>query len=85
MNAELATQIIQPERIGKGQSIPASFSRLMGVEDLVKDPGRNEQSEDAVLIGQADQNRKDQDVNQCLHKLAVIHGTHTRDEPQEGG
>jgi len=57
----------------------------MRFEDLVEDPAGNEQTEDAVLVGEADEDSEDDEMHDALGILPVVHGSDAGDESEERG
>jgi hypothetical protein len=55
------------------------------LDDLIADPAGDEEAKDAVLICQADEDGEDNEVDDALGILAVIHGADAGDEAEEGG
>jgi hypothetical protein len=58
---------------------------VIGLEGLVQNPCADEDAEDAVVIGDADEHCEDDDVNQALEELAVVHGADPGDDTQNRG
>src|ERR1700733_8154367 len=79
------SQIVEPERIGKWQSIAPRLGGLGGVKDLIEDPGSDQQTEDKALIGKADEHGKNEYVGQGLDELPVVHRAYPGNETQETG
>src|SRR5262249_47071196 len=82
-NTQPLPQLIQAKWIGQWQSFPAGLRRLVRVEDLIKNPGSDKNPEQSVLIRNADQHHKDQDMDQRLDELAVVHRPHARYESEQ--
>src|SRR6266567_437209 len=76
---------VQPQRIGKGRTIPARLGRVKRLKRLVQDPRRNKQSKNRVVLSDADQHREDHHVDQSLEELSVVHRAHAGNQPQQRG
>jgi hypothetical protein len=73
-------QLIQAKGIRQRHSIAPRFGRLVRVEDLIEHPGPEEDPKEAVVLGDADEHDKDEDVDYGLKVLAVVHGAHAGNE-----
>jgi hypothetical protein len=81
--AEPVAQIIESEGVRQRGSVTAGPGGLIGLEDLVKDPSGDEEAKDAVLIHKTDENREDDQVDDSLGVLPVVHRSHTRDKAKQ--
>ena len=78
-------ELIDAERIGQRMSIATCLGRLVGVEYLIQHPGRDEETEKVMLVGDGDQNDKNKDVNHGLDELTVVHGPDAGNNSQKRG
>ena len=83
--AKTLAEIVQAKRIREGSAIATGFSSVVGLYHLVAHPAGDEESEDAVLVGETDKNREDYQVHNTLGVLAVVHGADAGDEAQQCG
>jgi hypothetical protein len=58
---------------------------VVGFENLIDDPAGDEDAEDAVFVGQADEDGEDDEMDDALGVLAVVHGSDARDDAEECG
>jgi hypothetical protein len=58
---------------------------VVGFDDLIEDPAGDEEAKDTVFSGETDQNGKDDQVDDPLGVLAVVHGADAGNEAQKGG
>ncbi len=57
----------------------------MRLDDLIADPASDEEAEDAVLVGERDEDGEDDEVDDALGILAVVHSADAGNEAEEGG
>ena len=57
----------------------------MSFDDLIADPSSDEEAEDAVLVGEGDEDGEDDEVHDALGVLAVVHCADAGDESEESG
>src|ERR1035437_1848093 len=79
------THFVQAQRVRQRLPIAPRLGRVEGLERLVENPGRNEEAEDPVMIGDADQHSEDHHMDKPLEELAVVHGAHARNQAQYRG
>ena len=58
---------------------------MVRFDDLVADPAGDEEAEDTVFVGERDENSEDDEVNNALGVLAVVHGSDAGNEAEQGG
>ena len=83
--AETLAKIVQAKRIWERSAISTSFRSVVGLDHLIAHPAGDEESEDAVLVGETDKNREDYQVHNTLGVLAVVHSADAGDEAQQRG
>ena len=83
--AEAFAQIVQTKRVGKRGSVAAGAGGVVRFENLIDDPAGDEDAEDAIFVGQRDEDGEDNEMNDSLGVLAVVHGTDTGDDAEKGG
>ena len=83
--AKTLAEIVQAKRIWERSAIATSFSSVVGLDHLVAHPAGYEESEDAVLVREADKNREHYQMHNTLGVLAVVHGADAGDEAQQRG
>ena len=57
----------------------------MSLDDLIADPAGDEEAEDAVFVGELDEDGEDDEVDDAFGVLAVVHGADAGDEAEQGG
>ena len=82
---EPVAYFVQTEWIGKRLAVAPRDCGVIGLKGLVQNPCADEDAEDTVVIGNADENCEDHDVNQALEELAVVHGADAGDDAQNRG
>jgi hypothetical protein len=80
--AEALAEIIQAEWIRERGAVAASASGVVCLDDLIADPAGDEETEDAVFMGQRNENSEDDKVNNALGELSVVHGSDARDDAE---
>jgi hypothetical protein len=83
--AKTFAEIVQAKRIRERSAIATGFRSVVALDHLVAHPAGDEESEDAVLVCEADKNREDYQVHNTLGVLAVVHGADAGDEAQQRG
>ena len=83
--AEAFAKIVEAERIGERRAIAAGLGSVVSFDDLIADPTGDEEAEDAVLVGEGDEDGEDDEVDDAFGVLAVVHGADAGDEAEEGG
>ncbi len=83
--AEALAEIVEAEGVGQGGAVATGAGGVVGLDDLVEDPAGDEEAEDAVFVGQRDEDREDDQVNDALGVLAVVHRADAGDEAEQGG
>ena len=78
-------QLIKPQRIGERFSVAARSGGVIGIEDLINDPRRDENAEDANNVRHANQECEDDYMDESLEELPVVHCADAGDEAQDGG
>jgi hypothetical protein len=58
---------------------------MVRFDDLVEDPTEDEEKEDAIVMDEAGKDGKDDEMNDSLGILTVVHGAHAGNEAQESG
>ena len=71
--------------MGERRAVASGARSVVGLDDLVADPAGDEETEEAVLVGEADENREDDQVHDTLGVLAVVHGADAGDEAEQSG
>ena len=57
----------------------------MGLDNLVADPSGDEETEDAVLVGEGDEDGEDDEMHDAFGVLTVVHCADAGDEAEQGG
>ena len=83
--AETFAEIVEAEGIGERGAVAAGAGGVVGLDDLIADPAGDEEAEDAVLVGEADEDGEDDEVDDAFGVLAVVHGADAGDEAEQGG
>ncbi len=83
--AETFAEIIQAKGVGKGGAIAASLGGMVSLDDLIEHPAGDEEAEDTIVVGEAYEDGEDDEMDDALGILAVIHGADAGDEAEEGG
>ena len=83
VTADAISQLIQSKRIRQRQSVTASLRRLVRVENLVENPETNQQPKEPETVHHPHQDHEHQNVHNGLDVLAVVHGAHSGDKPQQ--
>ena len=83
--AEAFAEIIEAEGVGEGGAIAAGVGGVVGLDDLIADPAGDEEAEDAVFVGERDEDGEDDEVDDAFGVLAVVHGADAGDEAEQGG
>ena len=83
--AETLAEVVEAEGIGQGGAVAAGLGGVVGLDDLIADPAGDEEAEDAVLVGEGDEDGEDDEMNDSLGVLAVVHGSDAGDEAEQGG
>ena len=81
---ETLAEVVQAEGIGKRGAVAACACSVMGFDDLVDDPSCDEEPEDAVFVGERDEDGEDDEVDDAFGVLAVVHGADAGDETEQG-
>jgi hypothetical protein len=83
--AEAFSKIVQAKGVGEGGAVAPSACGMVRLDDLVEDPASDEESKDAIFVGETDKDSKDDKVYQALGILSVVHGAYARDEAEKSG
>ena len=73
-------QIEYAKGIGQWTAIATGGGSLCSIENLVENPGNDQDTEQMEVLSRANQDDKDDNVEQCLDELPVVHGAHARNE-----
>ncbi len=67
--AEPLAEIVEAEGIGKRGTVAAGLGGVMRLDDLIADPTCDEEAEDAVLVGERDEDGEDDEVNDAPWRI----------------
>jgi hypothetical protein len=83
--AEAFAEVVEAKGVGERCAVTAGFRGVVRLDDLVADPAGDEEAEDAVLVGERDEDSEDDEVDDAFGILAVVHGADAGDEAEQGG
>jgi hypothetical protein len=77
--------LIQSQGIGRRLAFAQSLGGVECLKRLVEAPGADEDAEDPVVLRDAYQHGKDDNMDESLEELPVVHGADSRYESQYRG